>query len=249
MKVLLVTSQVTYVPRNQLRLLEYLLENNRDSVAGLVLVRTLSFKLLLRIAGLYLSGCWRIANCLLRNAISLPFDKRVKLFKRAGLPVMKVGTMNQVQMIDWIKSNQVDLVVNLRTRCIYSNDLLAAPRLGCINIHHGLLPEYRGTFCDLHALAKGREAGFSIHLMSEHVDAGEILLRQTVSDGSDKDYMEYLRLAGHRESRALSELLRSLVSNGALPAGQPNRCPRPVFNKTPSSRAEIKRLKAVGMVL
>jgi methionyl-tRNA formyltransferase len=140
-------------------------------------------------------------------------------------------------------------VVNLRTRCIYEPKVLAAPKIGCINIHHGLLPVYRGTMCDLFALSKNRAAGFTIHVMNEKVDAGQILLRREVSDGSEKNYARYLAKTGREEGKALAELISQIAETGVLPAGEPNRAEKIFVSKTPRSRQAIRELKERGMLL
>ncbi len=60
---------------------------------------------------------------------------------------------------------------------IFRRSLLDLPRRGVLNIHPGLLPEYRGIDPVLWALADGGELGATVHLMSEGIDEGPILLR------------------------------------------------------------------------
>src|SRR5690606_523522 len=107
--------------------------------------------------------------------------------------------------------------------CIYKRSILQAPRLGCLNVHHGLLPRYRGTMCDLYALSEGREAGFSVHVMTPKLDAGPILRRQIVGGGT-RDYLSYLRHTGPIEARVLTELVDEIENLGQLPTGDVNRC-------------------------
>ncbi|MFZ9448599.1 MAG: formyltransferase family protein [Alphaproteobacteria bacterium] len=64
---------------------------------------------------------------------------------------------------------------------IFRCPLLRLPRLGVLNIHPGLLPEYRGVDPVLWALADGGELGATVHLMSEGIDEGAILLRSPLA--------------------------------------------------------------------
>ncbi len=248
MKALLVTSEVTYVPQNCAATFDAIFEHAASHLAGLVIIKGFSIHLLKQVAWLYFLGCRHVAHVLVRNILELPLRKRETIFERHGLPILRVKNINEPWVIRWIKRNGVDLVVNLRTRCIYRKEILAVPRLGCINIHHGILPKYRGILCDLYALAKNRPSGFSIHIMSENIDAGKILLRQEVCSGQGRHYVDYLSRAGREEGRALARLLAQVSREGFLPEGIPNECERPVYSKTPL-RDDIKRLQAMEMIL
>ena len=59
--------------------------------------------------------------------------------------------------------------------------VLAAPRLGCINVHASLLPRWRGAAPIQRAILAGdRETGITIMQMDEGLDTGPILLREAV---------------------------------------------------------------------
>ncbi len=249
MRALLVTSQVTYVPRNYGDLFVTLLAEAGEHVAGAVFLRNLDWSLAKTVLGLYALGCPRVATSLVRNTIELPLRRREKLFTARNLPVLRAATMNTPWMTAWIRQHEIDLVINLRTRCIYQADVLTAPKLGCLNVHHGLLPEHRGAMCDLYALSENRPAGFTIHVMTERLDAGRILLRSEVSDGAARDYIRYLARTGRAEGHALAELLQEIACAGALPVGEPNTADKAYIHKTPRTRAEIARLKTRGMLL
>lgn len=62
--------------------------------------------------------------------------------------------------------------------------VLAAPRLGCINIHASLLPRWRGAAPIQRAIMAGdREAGVTIMEMDEGLDTGPMLLAESVAIG------------------------------------------------------------------
>ncbi|MDR3771971.1 MAG: methionyl-tRNA formyltransferase [Terracidiphilus sp.] len=78
--------------------------------------------------------------------------------------------------------------------------MLAAPRLGCINLHGSLLPKYRGAAPIQWAVAMGDAwTGNTTMLLEEGLDTGPILLQQTVEIGPDQtaaDLFERLARAG-----------------------------------------------------
>jgi methionyl-tRNA formyltransferase len=62
--------------------------------------------------------------------------------------------------------------------------ILAAPRLGCINIHASLLPRWRGAAPIQRAILAGDEAsGITIMQMDAGLDTGAILLAKSVAIG------------------------------------------------------------------
>jgi methionyl-tRNA formyltransferase len=252
MKSVLVTSRVTYVPQNYLHALRGALESAPGEIAGLVLLDNLEYSLLGRAAGLYALGCPRLASTLSVNilGLSVGIDPRVKLFEKAGLPVVQFESMNSTEALNWIGDNEIDLIVNMRTRCVYKEQILNKPRLGCINIHHGLLPDYRGTMCDLYALAEGRAAGFSIHVMTKKIDAGPILRRYVVSPpgSGHRDYVEYLESASRIEGVVLADLLKEIAKRDEIPDGIANEARIPVYSRNPD-RSGIRRLRDGGLAL
>ncbi len=252
MKVLLVSSLLTYMPRNYLDLFESLLREVPDYVHGLVLLDNLDHKVLKSIVGLPLLGANRVFAELATNIAKLPLRERERLMERSQKKVYKIKTMNSKEALEIVLENNIDLIINLRTRDIYKKDILEAPNYGCLNIHHGLLPKYRGTMCDLYALSEEREAGFSIHMMNQKIDAGEIHQVVTVSRGDDKDYIAYLAKTAAVEGRALASLLRTfhreIETTGSLPKGTPNIAPDKVYTKNPT-RSQVAQMKKKGMIL
>jgi methionyl-tRNA formyltransferase len=247
LKTLLVTSEITYVPGNYYSLFEELLKRARPEIAGLVILENMSWKIVRDGIGLRLLGCKKVAKTLFKNALDLKKQKREKLFRNASIPVIRVPSMNDPRIISWIKNNEIDLVVNLRTRCIYKKEILNAPRLGCINIHHGHLPQYRGTLCDLYALYENRPAGFTVHRMNEKIDAGEILAVHTVSKSNgENDYIDYLERTGIEEAKVLADILIETAETGNLPTGIPNTCEKPTYTRNPN-RQMIRNIQSAGI--
>ena len=59
--------------------------------------------------------------------------------------------------------------------------ILAAPRLGCLNVHASLLPRWRGAAPIQRAILAGdRETGITIMQMEQGLDTGPILLQEAV---------------------------------------------------------------------
>jgi methionyl-tRNA formyltransferase len=60
-------------------------------------------------------------------------------------------------------------------------EFFGIPRLGMINVHHEILPQYRGAQTAIWQIHDGsRETGFSIHNVDSRIDSGRILLRESM---------------------------------------------------------------------
>ena len=65
--------------------------------------------------------------------------------------------------------------------------VLAAPRLGCLNIHASLLPRWRGAAPIQRAIMAGDgETGVTIMQMDEGLDTGPMVLRETIAIAADE---------------------------------------------------------------
>ncbi len=69
--------------------------------------------------------------------------------------------------------------------------VIAAPKMGCINVHPSLLPKYRGAAPINWAILRGeKQTGVTIMYMSDGVDQGDIILQQETPIGAAETYGE-----------------------------------------------------------
>ncbi len=67
-------------------------------------------------------------------------------------------------------------------------ELLALPRLGCVNAHPSLLPRYRGPNPLFWQLINGEtQGGLTMHRMDAHFDTGPILTQRAIEIAPDDD--------------------------------------------------------------
>ncbi len=248
LKVVLVLSQVTYLPDSYSAMLEDVCAANHRSIAGVVLIRNSSVSLYLQVVWLFCIGCRGISIALLRNLLSSHDPVAAKISRSYSIPILKVDAINSPAVINWLRANKIDCIINVRTRSIYKKTLLAAPTIGCFNIHHGLLPEYRGMFCDLYALAENRPAGITLHEMTPQIDNGGIVDSVVISKGNEKNYQNYLQRTGVAEAAAINRLLDYLISHGNKPICRANIAKKTHYTRTPTYK-QIKAMQRDGMQL
>ncbi|MEQ1704339.1 MAG: phosphoribosylglycinamide formyltransferase [Rickettsiales bacterium] len=82
-----------------------------------------------------------------------------------------------------------------------------------LNIHPSLLPDFKGAHAVRDALNSGvKESGCSVHLVTEEMDAGEIIAQAKVSILSD-DTQETLHQRIHRQEHILYPYALELLIN------------------------------------
>ena len=246
MRALLVTSRVTFVPGNYDALVLGLA--GCDQIGGLLILDNRSVAVVRQALGLLAIGAPRLGWTLLRNALMPGDARRRAAYAAHGKPCWALPTINSPDAVAHVRRNGFDLVLNARTRFIYKREILAAPRLGCLNIHHGLLPEQRGTMCDLWALAEGQPAGFSLHVMAPAIDAGEILARVVVAAGHETDYLAHVARSAAREFEAARRVLAEIAAAGEI-HGTPNVAPPGLAYRRNPTPAQIREMRRQGLRL
>ncbi len=246
MKIILVTSDLTYTPENYNDVFEYVINNVSQHLAGVVIVKINKISVLAKIPYLYFTGCNNMANTLIRNLADVLSGRKRKFLAELKIPFVFANSINDERTVAWLKSMKPDLILNMRARCIYKEAVLQIPRLGCMNVHHGILPSQRGLFCDLYALADDKAAGFTIHQMTSGIDQGSIFYTQEVDES--KNYIDYLSKVALKEKRAIVKFIENVVQNNSLPEPKPNQEQKSVLTTTPNFE-KIKELQHKGIIL
>jgi len=102
----------------------------------------------------------------------------------AGWPVRTPRSLRDPNTLADFAALELDAAVVVAYGLILPPAALAAPRLGCLNVHASLLPRWRGAAPIQRAILAGdRETGVSIMLMDEGLDTGPVLLREAVPIG------------------------------------------------------------------
>ena len=100
---------------------------------------------------------------------------------RLGIPVLQPEKLKGSQQLDEILALQPDIVVTAAFGQILPNEILEAPKYGCLNVHASLLPAYRGGAPIHQAIIDGQdETGVTIMYMAQKLDAGDIISQQAI---------------------------------------------------------------------
>ena len=155
-------------------------------------------RLLRKVYQKYVLGDARFGNSENRNLSSLAQEKDLNIqslkdFTRSkDIPYRIVKDLNDAACENLVKKIAPDLIAFTGGGLIRTN-ILALPKLGVLNCHTGILPQYRGMDVVEWTAAEGqvRTVGFgaTLHFMDKGVDSGPIILKRTISAQPNDDFL------------------------------------------------------------
>ena len=97
---------------------------------------------------------------------------------------------------------------------IVSKEILSIPKIGTINGHLGLIPDYRGNYTVHWSLYNDATVGVTVHWVDDGIDTGPIINRQNVVDVQTKDSIEsWLWSAEKVAAQLIADSVKHIVTN------------------------------------
>ena len=156
-----------------------------------------------------------------------------QMAKAYGIPLLWAKDLNTPEVIRFDHSTEPDMVVYSGGGLI-RKELLSAAGMGVLNLHQGLLPEYRGMdVVEWPVLMEGLKGldqiGLTLHFMDHGVDTGPLLVSEKFAIEDDDTFARIrLRMAGTMPNMMLG-CLRSLRDGALKPISQERRDGRQYF--------------------
>jgi methionyl-tRNA formyltransferase len=100
-----------------------------------------------------------------------------KYYRAFSNTVITVGDFNGSQCEHIVTEIAPDIIVLGGSRIIRSN-IIKIPKIGILNAHPGLLPEYRGVDVIPWALINSDDMGVTVHFVDQGVDTGDICVQE-----------------------------------------------------------------------
>src|SRR5215469_7451669 len=168
---------------------------------------------------------------------------------RLGLQLIRAGNLNQPSAVESLRSLNPDLGIVIGTR-ILKPAIFSVPRLGCINLHKGAVPDYRGMPPGFWEIYDGAEtAGVTVRFVDAGLDTGDIVGTSeiTIHPLETPDTLRTkLDLEG---ARLLAETVAALAAGTCKRRLQPPSFTRPRRKPTHGQRVELaKRAPHLGII-
>jgi len=140
-----------------------------------------------------------------------------------GLEVIQPKTLRGGGEATRLRELQLDAVAVVAYGMILPPDVLAAPRLGCVNVHFSLLPRWRGAAPVERAILAGDDrTGVTTMLMDEGLDTGPIILQEPVAIGPHDTTGTLLERLSGLGADLLPRTLSGLDAGNIAPRSQPS---------------------------
>ncbi len=103
-----------------------------------------------------------------------------------GLPALQPERLKAPDFLTQLEHIDADLQIVVAFRML-PQVVWSRPKLGTVNLHASLLPDYRGAAPINHAIINGEQhSGVTTFLIQQEIDTGDILLQEVVDIGPDE---------------------------------------------------------------
>lgn len=164
-------------------------------------------------------GYWGLLRQGLRFMNALMRGRSIEaLAVSAGVPVVPTRSVNLPEYVEQVRAMAPDIIVSVAAPEIFKREILGVPRLGCINVHSGRLPTYRGMMPTFWQMLRGeRKATITVHVMAEALDAGDVLAAQAFPIKTRDSLDRVIKGTKREAARLLIRVLRDLRAGRARP--------------------------------
>jgi methionyl-tRNA formyltransferase len=153
------------------------------------------------------------------------------------IPRTPCSNVNAPKFIEYAKGLNIDLIVVYFFPQILKAPILQTPRLGVINCHPSLLPRYAGPQPGFWMLKNGESvAGVTVHVMTEKIDAGDIVAQQELIIGENENAGQLLQRQHHAAATLLTEAVNAMAQ-GTIVLKPQNIAERSYFGKKKAADA------------
>ena len=138
-----------------------------------------------------------------------------------NLPVFQPEHFREEETVEQLRALQPDVLAVVAYGRILPQRVLDIPKLGCINIHASLLPQYRGSAPYQWAVLDGlAETGVSAQYMAAKMDAGDVIGVAKTPIGENETAGQLLDRLAVLGADLLRDTLRQVESGTAVATKQ-----------------------------
>ena len=132
-----------------------------------------------------------------------------------NIPVFTPLNFKDKEDRDIFKSHNIDIAVVAAYGLILPQEILDAPKYGCINIHGSLLPRWRGASPIQHAIWHGdQESGIGIMQMERGLDTGPVIAEESLPITPETTAAILHDQLAEMGARMTIDVLNNIAANG-----------------------------------
>jgi methionyl-tRNA formyltransferase len=173
-----------------------------------------------------------------------PFRTVRSVARAHGVPTYQADDVNAPEFLDRLEALEPDLLISVTCPQILRRRLLELPRLGCINVHSALLPDYRGMLPTFWVLANDEaQTGVTVHYMTPGIDGGDIITQDTIAIAPEDTLRSLMRKCKVAAADLVIEAVNRFESGPVTV--RPNPAEEGSYFSFPS-KDDVARFRALG---
>jgi hypothetical protein len=175
-----------------------------------------------------IGGVFRLAFARKLHVPLTPNDRRLGL--TSDWPMALADDQTRIERVPTLNNDRgagalavlaPHVLVSIGAPVVFDRSVLTIPTLGCVNVHNGRLPRYRGHFGTFWEVANGEEWSYTtIHEMAPSVDSGAILAASRVAVAACDSFLALMLAKKYAGGRLLADLLSRIGAASALVPGE-----------------------------
>ncbi len=140
------------------------------------------------------------------------------LARRFDCSLQELNAINEDAELARFEATQPDLVLSIRYGVILKPKAIAIPRYGVLNLHSGILPDYKGVMATFHAMLRGEtQIGTTLHYIDDAgIDTGRIVRIDRQALLPERDYLSNVLSLYEPGCQSLAEAVSAIERDGEL---------------------------------
>ncbi|MEW6996098.1 formyl transferase [Colwelliaceae bacterium BS250] len=157
----------------------------------------------------------------LMNKAELPSSKYLSFAQISDKLEGRVAELNNINCesgLDILATQQPELIVSIRFGVIIKADVIAIPKHGVINLHSGVLPNYRGVMASFWALLNDEpQLGTTLHFINDAtIDTGEIIATSLIKAQVEQSYLWHVLELYKQGAQLIIETIQKISNDQPL---------------------------------
>ncbi|MBT8100843.1 MAG: formyl transferase, partial [Gammaproteobacteria bacterium] len=127
---------------------------------------------------------------------------------------------NSAEALSLLRKLAPELIISVRYRCILKETAIEIPKAGVLNLHSGILPDYRGVMATFWAMLQGEtEIGTTLHwIVDSGIDTGPIIAINRQATRPDASYLANVISLYRSGCDAIAEAVSDIAASNTLHA-------------------------------
>lgn len=152
------------------------------------------------------------------SELSVNFKTYAEITQQYAIEIETLNQINSVDGLAKIQAFSADLIISIRYGVILKPPVIALSKQGVINLHSGLLPNYRGVMATFWALLNGdKQLATSLHFINDcTIDTGDIIANSTLSVQQGKSYLWHVLSLYIRGCQLIEQAIKTLEQGDEL---------------------------------